>query len=100
MEGLAEGFILLVKSLNTDKCLIRHPNDLKIFEGDIADHNAVSDNSNNSNDWKKEFEFICNNDHIHYDDSKQNYYAANPTLRRLDRMRKPNTKYYNNNFVT
>ena len=48
---------------------MRHPNDAKIFEGDIADHNAVPDNSINKNDWKKAFEFISNNDHVHYDDS-------------------------------
>ena len=29
MEVLAKGFILLVKSLNTDKCLMSHPNDAK-----------------------------------------------------------------------
>ena len=49
MEVLDKGYILLVKSLNTDKCLMSHPNDVKIFEGDIADHNAVQDNSD-SND--------------------------------------------------
>ena len=92
MEVLAKGYILLVKSLNTDKCLMRHPNDVKIFEGDIADHSAVPDNSDNKNDWKKAFEFISNNDHVHYDDSKQNYYTANPTLRRSDRIRKPNPR--------
>ena len=59
---------------------MRHPNDFKIFEGDIADHNAVADNSDHNNDWKEAFEFISNNDHVHYDDSKQNYYTANPTL--------------------
>ena len=100
MEVLAKGFILLVNSLNTEKCLMRRPNDIKIFEGDIADHNAVPDNSNNSNDWKKVLEFISNNDHVHYDDSKQNYYTANPTLRRSDRIRKPNTRYNNNDFIT
>ena len=30
---LAKGYILPVKSLNTDKCLMRHPNDVKIFVG-------------------------------------------------------------------
>ena len=87
MEVLAKGFILLVKSLNTDKCLMSHPNDTKIFEGDIRDHNAVPGNSDNNNDWKKAFEFISNNDHLDCDDSKQNYYTANPTLRRSDRIR-------------
>ena len=43
-------------------------------EGDIADHNVVPDNSDNNNDWKKVFEFTSNNDHVSYDDSKQNYY--------------------------
>ena len=94
MEVLAKGYILLVKSLNTDKCLMRHPNDVKIFEGDIADHNAVPDNSDQNNDWKEAFEFISNNDHAHYDDSKRSYYTANPTLRRSDRIRKPNPRYY------
>ena len=100
MEVLAKGYILLVKSLNTHKCLTRHPNDVNIFEGDIADDNAVPDNSDKSNDWKKTFESISNNDHIHYEDSKQNYYTANPTIRQSDRIRKPNARYYNNNFVT
>ena len=100
MEVLVKGYILLVKSLRTHKCLMRHPNDVKIFEGDIGDHNAVPNNSDNSNDWKKAFEFISNNDHVHYDDSKQNYHTANPTMRRSDRIRKPNTRYYNNDFVT
>ena len=49
---------------------MRHPNDVKLFEGDIPDHNAVPDNSDNNNDWKKAFEFITNKDHIHYDESK------------------------------
>ena len=100
MEVLVKRFILLEKSLNTHKCLMKHPTDVKIFEGDIADHNTVPGNSDNNNDWKKAFEFISNNDHVHYDDSKQNYYTAYPTLRRSDRIRKPNTRYYNNDFVT
>ena len=92
MEVLAKGYILLLKSLNTDKCLMRHPNDVKRFEGDIADHNAVPDNSDHNNDWKEAFEFISNNDHAHYDNSKQNYYTANPIFRRSDRIRKPNPR--------
>ena len=44
---------------------MRHPNDVKTFEDDIPDHNAVPDNSNNNNDWKKAFEFIFNNDHVY-----------------------------------
>ena len=36
MEVLAKGFILLVKSLNIGKCLMRHPDDVNILEGDIA----------------------------------------------------------------
>ena len=47
-----------------------HPNDAKIFEVDIADHNTVAGNSGNSNDWKKAFEFVSNNNHVHYDDSE------------------------------
>ena len=70
MGVLAKGHILLVKSLSTDKCLMMHPNDAKIFEGDIADHNTVAGNSDNSNDWKKAFEFVSNNNHVHYDDSE------------------------------
>ena len=100
MEVLAKGYILLVKSLNTGKYLMRHPHDVKIFEGDIPDHNAVPDNSDCNNDWKKAFQSISNNDHVHYDDSKQNCYTTNPTLRRLDRIPKPNPRYYNNDFVT
>ena len=100
IEVLAKGYILLVKSLDTDKCLMRHLNDVKIFEGDIADHNAVPDNSDNNNDWKKAFEFISDNDHVHYDDSKQNYYTANTTLGQSDRIRKPSPMYYNDDFVT
>ena len=50
MEVLAKGYILLVKSLNTDRCLMRDPNDVKIFEGDIPDYNAIPDNSENNND--------------------------------------------------
>ena len=69
MEVLAKGFILLVKSLNIGKCLMRHPDDVNILEGDIANRNAVPDNSDNKNNWKKGFEFISNSDHVHYDDS-------------------------------
>ena len=47
---------------------MRHPDDVNILEGDIANHNAVPDNSDKNN-WKKGFEFISNNDHVHYDDS-------------------------------
>ena len=83
MEVLAKRYILLVKSLNTHKCLTRHPNGVNIFEGDIADDNAVPDNSDKSKQ-----------------NSKQNYYTANPTIRRSDRIRKPNARYYNNDFVT
>ena len=100
MKVLAKRYILLVKSLNNDKCLMRHPNDVKIFEGDIADHNAVQDNSDHNNAWKEAFEFRSNNDHAYCDDSKQNYYTTNPTLRRSDRIRKPNPRYYNDDFVT
>ena len=82
MEILAKGYILVVKSLNTEKCLMRHPNNVKIFEGDIPDHIAVLDNLDNNNDQKKTFEFISNNDHVYYDDSKQNRYTTNATLRR------------------
>ena len=49
---------------------MRHLNDVKIFEGDIPDHNAVPDNLHNNYGWEKTFEFISNNYHIHYDDSK------------------------------
>ena len=76
MEVLAKGHFLLVKSLNTDKYLMRHPNDAKIFEDDISDRNAISDNSDINNGWKKAFEFISKNDHVHYDDSQQNCYAT------------------------
>ena len=76
MEVLAKGHFLLVKSLNTDKYLMRHPNDAKIFEGDISDRNAISDNSDINNGWKKAFECISKNDHVHYDDSQQNCYAT------------------------
>ena len=100
MEVLGKGYILLVKGLNTDKCFIRHPYDAKTFEGDIADHNAVPDNSNHNNDWKEVFEFISSNDHIHYDGSKQNYYTPNPNLRRSDRVRKSNPRYDNEDFFT
>ena len=92
MEVLAKGYILLVKSLNTGKCLMRHPNDVKLCEGDIADHSIVPGNPDNKNDWKKAFEFISSNDQVHYDDSKQNYFTANPTLRRSGRIRKPNPR--------
>ena len=100
MEVLGKGYILLVKGLNTDKCFIRHPYDAKTFEGDIADHNAVPDNSNHNNDWKEVFEFISSNDHIHYDGSKQNYYTPNPNLRRSDRVHKSNPRYDNEDFLT
>ena len=50
MEILAKGYILVVKSLNREKCLMRHPNNVKIFEGDIPDHIAVLDNLDNNND--------------------------------------------------
>ena len=79
---------------------MRHPNDVKIFEGDIADHSAVSDNSDHNNNWKEMFEFISSNDNVHYDDSKQNYYTANPTLRQSYQIGKPNPRYYNDDFVT
>ena len=46
---------------------MRHPNDVKIFEGDIPDRNAFPDNSDYNNDWKK---VLSNNDHLHCDDSK------------------------------
>ena len=51
MEVLAKGYILLVKSLSTGKWLMRHPNDVKICEGDIADHSIVPGNPDNKNDW-------------------------------------------------
>ena len=46
---------------------MRNPNDVKILERDIPDHNAFPDNSDYNNDWKK---MLSNNDHVHYDDSK------------------------------
>ena len=53
MEVLTKEYIFfLVKSLNIDKCLMRHQNDVKIFEDDIPDHNAVPENSDNNIDWK------------------------------------------------
>ena len=103
LEVLAKGYILLLQSLNSDKGLLSHPNDVKIFEGDIPDHNAIPDNSDNNNDWKKVLEFISNNDHVHYDHSKQNYcnyYNTNPIFRQSERIRKPNPRYHNSNFVT
>ena len=42
MEVLAKGFGLLVKSLNTDRYFIRHPNNVKVSEGDIADEHCCS----------------------------------------------------------
>ena len=64
MEVLAKGYILVVKSLNNDKCLMRHPNDVKIFEGDIPANNAVSENSDNNNDWKKEHIYLRIEHHV------------------------------------
>ena len=97
MEVLAKGHFLLVKSLNTDKYLMRHPNDAKIFKGDIPDRNAIPDNSDINNGWKKAFEFISKNDHVHYDDSQQNCYATKD-----NQTDKPNPRYYNNDndFIT
>ena len=51
MEVLARRYILLVKSLNTEKCETRPPDEVKIFEIDIPDHNTVPDNSDKNNDW-------------------------------------------------
>ena len=73
---------------------------LKYLKVTLQMNIAVPDSSDNNNDWKKAFEFISNNDHVHCDDSKQNYCTVNPTLRRSDRIHKPNTRYYNSDFVT
>ena len=78
MEVLVKGYILLIE---------------------IPDHNAIPDNSDNNNDWKKAFEFISTNGHVHYDDSKRSSYSINPNLRRSDRIREPNPRHYNNGFA-
>lgn len=60
---------------------MRHPNDVKIFEGNIPDHNDVSNNEGDSNDWKRTFEFIFSKSYNHYDDPQQNCYSTDPKFK-------------------
>jgi transposase InsO family protein len=108
VDTLAQGKILLVQSSRTGRHLKRHPNDLKLYEGEFCNEATLSGASEAEllEAWRQAFESL-DGEHD-YDDNSQVVAApvadaapevAEAPLRRSERERVPNSRYYNNDTV-
>ena len=100
----ANGNILLIENTTNGFCLQRHPNDIKLFNGSLplqkqGNKNDCVDNSENSQ-WSNAFDFIARNEYSDNDESAQQTISKQTSLRRSAQLRKPNPKYFNNDFRT
>ena len=100
----ANGNILLIENTTNGFCLQRHPNDIKLFNGSLplqkqGNKNDCVDNSENSR-WSNAFDFIARNEYSDNDESAQQTISKQTSLSRSTRLRKPNPKYFNDDFKT
>ena len=94
---VAKGNIIIVKDLNSSFYLKRHPNDLKHVNQNITfnEKQKDSETENCENElWKNAFDYLSQN--IDYSD--ESVYPQ-VQLRRSQRIRKPNPKYFNSDYV-
>ena len=95
VDILAKGKVLFVKDPNIGFYLIRHPNDLKCVNKEVTFEEGKSQKEECDNElWKKAFHCISQN--VEYNDEIVN---SQPKRRRSQRIRKPNTMYFNLDYV-
>ena len=110
---MANGRIILVQSTRTDRFLRRHPNDLKHFEGDIPEptYERTFSEEDILHAWREAFASIDNSFEHGMDDeaiiipepldgqAQAGDENEQVPLVRPHRERRPNTRYFNDNFV-
>ena len=119
-DTLAGGKIILVQSTRTGRPLRRHPNDLKLYEGQFVEADAEEADSDERSGrllqaWREAFESMDSPYESDYCDSahqppqqlqqQQQLQDEDPPvvhaqpLRRSGRERTPNPRYYNNDII-
>ena len=102
-DTLAQGKIILVQSSRTGRYLKRHPNDLKLYEGEFSnDKNGEIAESDLLQAWREAFETIDNvydNDYFEYTPNIPGEDQNVVLPRRSERVAVQNPRYYNNDFV-
>ena len=107
MDISPNGKILLTENATNGFCLQRHPNDIKLFNGSLPfqyeqdkNYNIDSDNSENVC-WRNAFDFIASNEYSDNDETEQQTIdKRTSSVRRSTRLRRPNPKYFNDDFRT
>ena len=109
-DTLERGKIILVQSTRTGHFLKRHPNDLKMYEGNISDTTNSNENQVSEEEllqaWREVFESFDNTEDTYYPEyttvQRENNTPQNVDLHTEPtpaRERVPNPKYFNENFV-
>ena len=92
---LAKDNVLHVKDQHSDVYVKRHPKDLKRVNKDITCNEEKNQKEEYDNElWKTAFDHISQN--VKYNDAILN---PQPKLWRSQRIRKPNPKYFNSDYV-
>ena len=101
----ANGNILLIENTTTGLGLKPHPNDIKLFESSLPmqpEQDIKRDCFNNNENfyWRNAFKFIASNEYPNNANPLQQTNLNQTLLRRSTRLRRPNPKYFNNDFRT
>ena len=101
----ANGDILLIENTATGFCLKRHRSNIKLFNGSLPlqPEQYIKRDCVNSNEnfyWRNSFEFIPRNEYPDNDEPLQQTNLNQTLLRRSTRLRRPNPKYFTNDFRT
>ena len=114
IDVMANGKIILVQSTRNDKFLRRHPNDLKLFKGEIPEPSFTRTFSEQDmlHAWREAFASIDDGEQDTDDETAPNTELINnqahaggvgepivPAPQRPQRERRPNARYFNDDFV-
>ena len=106
IETRGNGKVILVKSTHTEQFLTRHPNDLKLYNGDIPDENVAVTPTEQKvlQAWRDVFEYIGNFNDNNIDEDplclpNVNDLHDEPDLRRSSRTRNPNPRYNDGDYI-
>ena len=103
VDALAGGKIILVQSSRTGKFFRRHPNDLKIYDGKFPEE---SENTVTEGEllqaWREAFSSLDGSPDDTSDDRVDELpqIQAEQAVRRSERLRRQNPRYFNGDFVT